>query len=85
LGASRWFIWKIILTQAIASGIVGTFVGVALAYPAIAMTRTSISWVYTPWQLPVVMILISLMMCALAAIVSIRKAISIEPGRVFRA
>jgi putative ABC transport system permease protein len=85
LGASRWFIWKIVLTQALASGVMGSLVGIVLAYPAMQLTRRSISWVYTPWPLPIIMVFISLLMCALAAVVSIRKAVSIEPGRVFRA
>jgi len=85
LGASRWFIWKIVLVQALTSGVLGALIGIALTFPVMRLTQANISWVYTPWQLPMVMVLVSLIMCALAAVVSIRKAVSIEPGRVFRA
>jgi putative ABC transport system permease protein len=85
LGASRWFVLKIVLAQALVSGVFGSVIGIIFTYPAIGLAQHVISWVYTPWQLPVAMIFISLLMCSLAAIVSIRKAISIEPGKVFRA
>jgi putative ABC transport system permease protein len=85
MGASGWYVKKIVLTQSLTSGVFGSAVGVALTYPAVRLARESISWVYTPWWLPASMIGVSLVMCALAAVVSIRKAVSVEPGRVFRA
>ncbi len=85
LGASRWFVYRIVLTQSLVSGIFGSLLGVALVFPAVELARGGIAWIQTPWQLPFAMIAVSLMMCALAAVVSIRKAVSVEPGRVFRA
>lgn len=85
LGASRWFIYRIVLTQALISGAVGSVVGVALVYPATDFVRPAIAWIQTPWQLPLAMVAVSLLMCALAAVVSIRAAVAVEPGRVFRA
>ena len=38
-----------------------------------------------PWWLPVGMICVGLVMCVLASVASIRKALAVEPGRVFRA
>jgi putative ABC transport system permease protein len=85
LGASRWAVQKMVLLQALASGAVGAVLGLALTFPAVSFTRTSIPWIYTPLWLPSCMIGISLLMCLLASIVSIRRAVSIDPGRVFRA
>jgi putative ABC transport system permease protein len=85
LGASRWFIYRVVLTQAIISGVLGSAIGVALVYPAAGAARATIAWIQTPWQLPLAMVAVSLLMCALAAVVSIRAAVAVEPGRVFRA
>lgn len=85
MGASRWYIRRVVLIQALVSSIVGCAIGLAVTFPAVKVIRGSIPWVYTPWWLPAGMILVSLVMCSLASTVSIRKAIRVEPGRVFRA
>ena len=85
LGASRWTVQRMVLLQALASGTVGAVLGLALTFPTVSLTKTSIPWIYTPRWLPLCMIAVSLLMCFLASIVSIRRAVSIDPGRVFRA
>ncbi len=85
MGASRWYIRRVVLVQALVSSVVGCAIGLAMTFPSVNVVRGSIPWVYTPWWLPAGMILVSLLMCSLASTVSIRKAIQVEPGRVFRA
>jgi len=85
MGASRGYIRKVVLAQAVASGVIGSALGIALVYPASVGIKGFISWVYTPIWLPIAIIGIGLLMCCLASIVSIRKALSVEPARVFRA
>ena len=85
MGASRWYIRRVVLVQALISSVIGCAIGLALTFPLVKLVRGSIPWVYTPWWLPAGMILVSLLMCSLASTVSIRKAIRVEPGRVFRA
>jgi len=85
MGASRWYIRRVVLIQALVSSVVGCAIGLAVTFPSVKIVRGSIPWVYTPWWLPAGMILVSLLMCSLASTVSIRKAIRVEPGRVFRA
>jgi putative ABC transport system permease protein len=85
MGASRWYIRRVVLIQALVSSVVGCAIGLAVTFPSVEVVRGSIPWVYTPWWLPAGMILVSLLMCSLASTVSIRKAIRVEPGRVFRA
>ena len=85
IGASRRFVQGVVLTQAIVSGIVGSLAGLAITFPLLELARQSIPWIHTPWWLPVRMIFVSLLMCSLASVVSIRKAVSVEPARVFRA
>ena len=85
MGASRRYVQGVVLTQAMASGAIGSVVGLAVTFPLLKLARQSIAWIHTPWWLPVGMILVSLTMCGLASVISIRKAVSVEPGRVFRA
>jgi len=85
IGARRWYVQKVVLTQALACGVVGSLGGLAALLSLLEPIRRWISWIYVPWWLPLGMILLGLVMCVLASVVSIRKAVAVEPGRVFRA
>jgi putative ABC transport system permease protein len=85
IGASRGFIQRVVLCQALSSGIAGSILGLAATYPAINAVRGSIPWIFTPWWLPLGMTGVGLLMCAGASLISVRKAVRVEPGRVFRA
>jgi putative ABC transport system permease protein len=85
LGASRWYVRRIVLQQSLIAGFVGSLIGVLLTIPGVSVTQQSISWIYTPSWLPYAMGLIGLLMSAFASLASIRKALSIDPARVFRA
>jgi putative ABC transport system permease protein len=85
IGAPAAFVRGVVLQQALISGVAGALLGLVATVPLIQLTLRFISWVYTPWWLPLGMIVVSLAMCALASIVSVRQVIALEPGRVFRA
>ena len=85
IGAPRRYIRRVVLIQALISGIIGSCVGLAAVFPATHAITGMISWIYMPWWLPISMIGVGLLMCCLASIVSIRKALSVEPAKVFRA
>jgi putative ABC transport system permease protein len=85
LGAQGSFVTRIVLVQALACGAVGSMVGVVAVMPAMQAAKSLISWIYTPWWLPAVSFGFSLLMCSLAAMSSIRTALTVEPARVFRA
>jgi putative ABC transport system permease protein len=85
IGARKWYIQKVVLTQALACGIVGSLLGLSALLPLIDPVKETISWIYMPWWLPVGMIFVGLFMCVLASIASIKKALGVEPARVFRA
>jgi ABC-type antimicrobial peptide transport system permease subunit len=76
---------KIVLSQALICGVIGTAIGLAATFPLVSQAQRAIPWIQTPWWLPVGMIAPSLAMCCLAALVSIRAALNVEPARVFRA
>jgi putative ABC transport system permease protein len=85
MGATKRYIQSVVITQALVSGIIGSLIGLVATYPATQAAQGSIAWIYTPWWLPVVTIGMGLLMCGIASLVSIRKAVSVEPARVFRA
>jgi len=85
LGASRGYTQRIVIAQALISGIVGSVIGLAAIFPAVRLVKEHIAWVSTPWWLAMGMIGVGLLMCALASVISVRKAVSVEPARVFRA
>lgn len=85
IGATRGYIQRVVMMQALFSGIIGSIIGLAVTVPLVGVIRGTIPWVYMPWWLPVGMIGVSLLMCSLASVVSVKKAVSVEPGRVFRA
>ena len=85
LGASQAFVARIVLTQALICGAVGSILGLLAVVPSISYAKSLIPWIYTPWWLLLVMVVPSLAMCSLASIASVRSALTVEPGRVFRA
>jgi putative ABC transport system permease protein len=84
LGASKSYVVKIVIIQALALGIAGGVIGVCGAIPAVSAARNLVPWIYSPWWLVPLVLVPAFLMCALASIASIRTAISVEPARVFR-
>jgi putative ABC transport system permease protein len=85
LGASGWYVRRIVLEQSLICGAAGSLIGVLLALPGVNATQNTISWIYTPVWLPYAMAALGLVMSAVASLASIRKALAIDPARVFRA
>jgi putative ABC transport system permease protein len=85
LGAPKSLVARIVLTQALLCGAVGSVLGLFTVIPVINHAKSLIPWIYMPWWLPAVMVLPSMTMCSLASIASVRNALTVEPGRVFRA
>lgn len=84
MGASKSFVVRIVLIQALVFCVLGGAVGVLSAIPIVTLAQNVVAWIYTPlWLLPVVL-LPSLLMCVFASIASIRTALSVEPAKVFR-
>src|SRR6266851_6844238 len=85
LGAPKSLVARIVLTQALLCGAVGSVLGLFTVIPVINHAKSLIPWIYMPWWLPAVMVLPSMTMCSLASIASVRKALTVEPVMVFRA
>ena len=84
LGAPKSLVARIVLTQALLCGAVGSVLGLFTVIPVVDHAKSLIPWIYMPWWLPAIMVLPSMTMCSLASIASVRNALTVEPGRVFR-
>jgi putative ABC transport system permease protein len=85
LGAPQTFVARVVLVQALICGFLGSALGLLVVVPSIGYAKSLIPWIYAPWWLPGMMVVPSLAMCSLASIASVRSALTVEPGRVFRA
>ena len=85
LGAPQTFVARVVLVQALICGVLGSALGLLVVVPSIGYAKSLIPWIYAPWWLPGLMVVPSLAMCSLASIASVRSALTVEPGRVFRA
>ncbi len=74
LGASRGYTRRIVVMQALISGIAGSAIGLAAIFPAVKLVKKQIAWVYTPWWLAAGMIGVGLVMCALASVILRQKS-----------
>lgn len=84
MGAPRAFVYKVILSQAVISATLGGLPGLAVSLLIAKGSALSAAAILVPPQLVLVLYVITLAMCILASVVSIRKAMSIDPAMVFQ-
>ncbi len=85
IGASKRFVTEVVLGQALMSGSIGYIAGVLLTIPMIDAARKAIPWVNSPWWLPPLALVPTVVMCVVSSLVSVRAALLVEPAKVFRA
>ena len=85
LGAQAGFIIKVIVLQALASGVAGYLLGVVISGPVIRSAQSAIPWLAEQRGLPLAILPMTLVICVLASVLSVRAALGVEPARVFRA
>jgi len=85
LGASGFFVARLVWMQAVISALLGAAVGIAVVYPAMELVRGFIPWIYAPRSFAAALGITALLMASLASITAARAALTVEPGKVFRA
>jgi len=83
IGASNFYIYKIILKQATISAVIGYAIGIVVAFIAVRLAGESAP-ISLPLPLAIGMFFLTLFMCCLAALVSINKVTRIDPAMVFK-
>lgn len=84
IGAPRQFIYRVIVFQAIASGLFGFAIGTAISLIIVTVARNVDPVIVLPWQLAVAMLAVTLLMCSSAAVLSINKVMRLDPTAVFK-
>jgi putative ABC transport system permease protein len=84
IGAPNRYLNRIILAQALISGILGLAIGLVAARVVVIVAANSSFALILPWRLAVAVGGVTLAMCATASLVAIRKIKTIDPTSVFR-
>ncbi|MGH8652772.1 MAG: FtsX-like permease family protein [Gammaproteobacteria bacterium] len=73
MGAENRFLYNIIVLQAVISAIVGYALGLGIGFTIAKASEATVTAIVLTPQLAVSMLLISLVMCVVAAVTSVRK------------
>jgi putative ABC transport system permease protein len=85
IGATKLMVCNIVLLQALSAGIAGCVVGLACISPCVKLALGAIPWLYVPWWIYPWTAGLTLLMCTIAPITSVRRALFVDPAKVFRA
>lgn len=85
IGATKLMVCNIVLLQALSAGVAGCIVGLACVSPCVKLVLGAIPWLYVPWWIYPWSAGLTLVMCTIAPITSVRRALFVDPARVFRA
>ncbi len=84
MGATPGMLIKMLLLQALIVGLIGYGLGVGLASCTRYIAANSELAFRLPWQLPLFTAVAVTLVCTIAALLSIRKVLTLEPAIVFR-
>jgi putative ABC transport system permease protein len=84
LGASRSYIARVVLIEAIGCGTVGCGLAAAIAGPVVHAATSAITWILMPTWLPFAVFVPGLVMSSTASLISVGKALLVDPAKVFR-
>jgi len=84
MGAANFYIYKIILQQAVISAVIGYGVGIVFASLAAYSSRGGGANILLPIPVRIGLFGLTLFMCISAALVSINKVTKIDPAMVFK-
>jgi putative ABC transport system permease protein len=84
IGASNGKLYRIIVAQAVYSAIIGYALGIGISLFLAYLSREATVGILLPWQVVGGLFALTLAMCVGASMVSIHKAIRIDPAMVFK-
>lgn len=84
MGAPNSFIYRVIITQAGISAVVGYFLAMFVSVFVVQASQSGGAAILLPWKMAVGIFFLALAMCVSAAVVSINKVTSLDPAMVFR-
>lgn len=84
MGATNFYIYRVIIKQATISALIGYGVGMGISLIVSSISQRGTTAVLVPWQLVIALFAVTLLMCIGASIVSINKVTRIDPAMVFK-
>ena len=84
MGAPNSYVYKVIVKQAAISAVLGYVVGMAVSVFVVHGSQKGGASIVLPWPMGVGMFGLTLLMCIIAAVVSINKVTRIDPAMVFK-
>ena len=84
MGGPRWYLYKIVIEQAVIGGLIGSVVGIGAVAVLVYLGRNMSSPPLVPAWLALGIGAVTVVMCVGASLVSISKITSIDPVKVFR-
>jgi putative ABC transport system permease protein len=84
IGATNRDVYLIILKQALINALIGYAIGLALTLLAVRLLGVTGTVLVIPFELMAAVFGLTVAMCATASVVSVRKALSVDPLVVFR-
>jgi putative ABC transport system permease protein len=84
MGAPNSYVYRVIITQATIAAVLGYAIALAVSLFVTLGGAKSGAPIQVGWELLVVMFFVTVAMCVLAAVVSIKKVMGLDPAMVFR-
>jgi putative ABC transport system permease protein len=84
MGATNRYLYKVLIEQAVLSGVLGYGVAIIVAHFIVRASEKGGAVILMPWFMTLGMLVLAVVMCIGAAMVSINKVTRIDPAMVFR-
>jgi putative ABC transport system permease protein len=84
MGAPNGYIYKVIITQAAISAVIGYVLGMTVSAFVVRASQSGGAAILMPWPMAIGMFFLTLLMCVSAALVSINKVTRLDPAMVFK-
>lgn len=84
MGAPNRYVYKVIVTQAAISAVIGYALGMFVSAFVVHASQKGGAAILLPWPMAVGMFFLTLFMCTGAALVSINKVTRLDPAMVFK-
>lgn len=84
MGASNFYLYRVILEQALISAVLGYVVAIVLGWLVVRGSEGGEVTILLPPEMMAGTLVLALLMCVTASVISIRKATTIDPALVFK-
>ena len=84
MGATNFYLYRIIITQALVSGLISFVIGIGVSLVISRISLEGTLAIIVNWQLILALFVLTILMCCGSSVVAIRKATTIDPAMVFK-